>query len=489
MTTAVHKSQQSDDVVWIRSAADVSDIVNRGAARAANARVIVLLALGGVFLDAYDLTSLAYGEEAVRDQFHIGSAQLGLVVSAISLGALVGSFFGGALVDRIGRYRVFMADMVFFVVAAIGAALSVNAAMLIGFRFLMGVGVGMDLPVAMAFLAEFSRLKGRGGKSDRTAAWCPAWYAATTACYAVILAIYLFLPAGWHQHTWRYVVGFGAVPALAIIAVRKRYIDESPTWAAGQGDLAGAAAILRRSYGVDARVAPDARQDRQHASAGQRYRELFQPPYRRRTLQNLVANTAQNFGYNSVAFGLPVILAAFLSQGELTTILFALVLNLGFAFTGGMLGIGWSRRFGAWRMTLAGFALQLVAFLVLALLGAPKGTAAIALALAMLGLYLFAQASGPGANLMTFAALSYPTRIRGTGVGFSRGADSAATAVTLFLFPLLAAALSTRVFWVIALAPAIGALALVIGRWEPVAHDADSEDAAASQARSAHPAR
>ena len=94
----------------------------------------------------------------------------------------------------------------------------------------------------------------------------------------------------------------------------------------------------------------------------------------------------------------------------------------------------------------------------------------------MLGLYLFAQASGPGANLMTFAALSYPTRIRGTGVGFSRGVDSAATTVTLFLFPVLSSALSTGVFWVIAPAPVVGALALLIGRWEPVAHDADAED-------------
>lgn len=482
MTTAAQEAERAEPV-WVRSAADVSEIVNRGTGRAANARVIVLLALGGVFLDAYDLTSLAYGEEAVREQFHIGSAQLGLVVSAISLGALVGSIFGGALVDRIGRYRVFMADMVFFVVAAIGAALAVNAAMLIGFRFLMGVGVGMDLPVAMAFLAEFSRLQGRGGKSDRTAAWCPAWYAATTACYVVILAIYALLPAEQHQYIWRYVVGFGALPALAIIAVRKHYIDESPTWAAGQGDLAGAAEILRRSYGVDARVAPEAGRslDIKQASAGQRYRELFLPPYRRRTLQNLVANTAQNFGYNSVAFGLPVIISAFLAQGELTTIVSALALNLVFAFTGGMLGIGWSRRHGAWRMTLIGFGLQLVAFVVLASLGVPKGPAAIALALGMLGLYLFAQASGPGANLMTFAALSYPTRIRGTGVGFSRGVDSAAATVTLFLFPVLSSALSTRVFWVIAIAPVVGAAALLIGRWEPVAHDADAEDARLSR--------
>ncbi len=68
-----------------------------------------------------------------------------------------------------------MADMLFFVVSALGCALAPNMEVLVFFRFLMGFGVGMDIPVAMAFLAEFSRLKGKGSKGSRTVAWSPAW--------------------------------------------------------------------------------------------------------------------------------------------------------------------------------------------------------------------------------------------------------------------------------------------------------------------------
>lgn len=457
----------------ITSPADVARLVNEAGASTRHARMIVLIALGGVFLDAYDLTSLAYGETDVAREFGLGPTGLGAVVSAISFGVLVGSFLGGLLTDKIGRYRVFMADMVFFVLAALGAALAPTAWALGGFRFVMGIGVGMDLPVAMAFLTEFSRLRGKQGKSDRTAAWCPAWYAATSACYLVILGLYAVLPADDRGLLWRFVVGFGAVPALAIILVRKRYINESPSWAADQGDLEGAVRILRRTYGIHAHVDSAATVRERALPTG--YGQLFRPPYRRRTLQNLVATVGQNIGYNSVAFGLPVIISTFLAQGDLTTIVASLLLNAGFAFTGGLVGISASRRFGAWWMTLLGFGLQLVAFVTLALIGTPAATATIALALLMLGLYLFAQGSGPGANLMTFAALSYPTSLRGTGVGFSRGVDAIATASTLFLFPVLTAALSTGVYWVIAVAPVLGAATLLIGRWDPVGHDADAE--------------
>ncbi len=162
----------------IRSAADLSNLVNMGAAAGSNARIVVAIALGGVFLDAYDLGALAFGLKDVAREFSLTPAGTGLVASAITFGAIVGAFFGGFLTDRIGRYRVFMADMFFFVVAALACAFAPNAWVLGGARFVMGLGVGIDLPVAMAFLAEFSRLSGRGNKAARIAMWCPVWYAA-----------------------------------------------------------------------------------------------------------------------------------------------------------------------------------------------------------------------------------------------------------------------------------------------------------------------
>ncbi|MFE9361387.1 MFS transporter [Streptomyces sp. NPDC006978] len=244
--------------------------------------MIVIIALGGIFLDAYDLSSLAYGLPDITRQFGLSSAMAGTVIASISVGSLIGALVGGWLVDRIGRYRVFMAHMLFFVVTALVCALAQDVWTLIAARFVMGIGVGMDIPVAIAFLAEFSRLRGKGSKGSRTAAWSPAWYTATSGCYLVIMLLYFVLPDAQLGWLWRFTVGFGAVPAVIVLLLRRRYMNESPTWAADQGDLASAAKILRQSYGVDARVADDvpATAPRPPRPGLASYARLFAPPWR-----------------------------------------------------------------------------------------------------------------------------------------------------------------------------------------------------------------
>jgi MFS family permease len=461
----------------IRSAQDVARIVNAGAAQGSNARIVIAIALGGVFLDAYDLTSLAYGVKDIAREFALSPVQVGFVSAAITFGAILGALFGGYLTDRIGRYRVFMADMLFFVVAAIAAGLAPNAWVLGGARFLMGFGVGLDLPVAMAFLAEFSRVAGKGNKAASVAAWCPAWYAATSTCYLLILGLYAILPEHQLGWLWRLTLAFGAVPALVIIAVRSRYISESPVWAANQGDLEGAARILKRSYGVDAVVEKSEAPVRAPRAASWRnYGVLFNATYRRRTILAATIGAASSFGYNAIIFGLPVIIASFLQQGPLTTIVAALTLNLLFAFVGGLIGVRTAPTVGAWKMTALGHALQFVSLIGLALIGHPGNGFFVILAILLLGGYLFGQGFGPGSHSMTYASLSYPTSLRGIGVGFNQTLVRSASTISLFLFPVLAAALGTKVFWVIAIAPLTSLLVLFAIRWEPSGYDIDSED-------------
>ncbi|WEY40638.1 MFS transporter [Paraburkholderia sp. SUR17] len=476
---AVHPLPHHDSTapLVVRSAEDVARIVGSGAAKGGNARWVIAIALGGVFLDAYDLTSLAYGVKDIAREFALSPAQVGLVSAAITFGAILGALVGGYLTDRIGRYRVFMADMLFFVVAAIAAGLAPNVWVLGGARFLMGFGVGLDLPVAMAFLAEFSKVTGKSSKAASVAAWCPAWYAATSTCYLLILGLYAVLPEHQLGWLWRFTLAFGAVPALLIIAVRSRYISESPVWAANQGDLEGAARILKRAYGVEVVVQRDAAPvSKPRVASWRSYGALFRGRYARRTVLAATIGAASSFGYNAIVYGLPVILASFLKQGPLTTIVAALALNLLFAFVGGLIGVRFVSRFGAWKMTAVGHALQFASLIGLALIGRPGSGLFVVLAILLLGGYLLGQGFGPGAHSMSFASLSYPTSLRGVGVGFNQTLVRTASTVSLFLFPILAAALGTQVFWVIALAPLTSLVVLLLIRWDPAGYDIDAED-------------
>ncbi|QGY31440.1 MFS transporter [Pantoea cypripedii] len=456
----------------VRSVSDVARLINTRSDKNNYARMIVFLALGGVFLDAYDLTTLSYGIDDVVREFQISPFITGLVTSSIMVGTIVGNLIGGWLTDKYGRYSVFMADMLFFVVSAIAAGLAPNVWVLIGARFLMGIGVGIDLPVAMSYLAEFSKFAGKGNKAARLAAWCPMWYAASTLCFLLIFGLYFLLPKEHLDWLWRASLLFGAVPALLIIAVRSKFMNESPLWAANQGDLKSAVRILRDSYGIHAH---EAEPEAPPASAAPKvsFRVLFQKPWRERTIVAGVMNICISFEYTAIAFFLPSILAQFLGAGVFETISASLGLNALFAFTGGLLGMRLAWKYPSRHVAIAGFALQFLALIALALIGHPEAIAGIVFAVLMLGLWLFAEGFGPGAQLMVYPALSYPTSIRATGVGFSRALSGIGSALALFILPILQSALGTNMFWVVSLSAIIPIFFLLAVRHEPTRHDID----------------
>lgn len=137
--------------------------------------------------------------------------------------------------------------------------------------------------------------------------------------------------AGHLDWLWRASLLFGAVPALLIIAVRSRFMNESPLWAANRGDLTSAVRILRDS-GIHAHEVPAAKP----APAPKvSFRVLFEKPYRERTIVAGVMNICISFEYTAIAFFLPSILAQFLGAGVFETISASLGLNALFALPAG----------------------------------------------------------------------------------------------------------------------------------------------------------
>jgi MFS family permease len=224
----------------VRSKRDIIDFVNshdnpnRG-------KTMVFIALGGIYIDAYDFTSLGIGVDSLQAQLALSAFELGSVTAIMAFGALLGAFGGGYLTDRLGRFKTFILDLILLVVAAIGTALSWDLWSLLFFRFLLGVGVGMDFPVALSFIAEFTNSQTKGKYVNL---WQAMWYIAA-ACTGLIALPFYF--AGASENLWRWVVGFGAVPALIILILRLIYIDESPMWAAQRLGLHEAAKILENN--------------------------------------------------------------------------------------------------------------------------------------------------------------------------------------------------------------------------------------------------
>lgn len=460
----------------IRSARDVVDAVNSGAVKGGKEKAIIFIALGGIFIDAYDFTSVAFGLKDIAREFQLDAWGEGIVAASIMVGALIGAIFGGYLVDKIGRYKMFMADMALFVGTAIACAFAWNAESLTIFRFAMGLGIGLDFPVALAFIAEYTARKGKGGN---VSLWQPMWYVATASSFAILLPLYFLIPESGHDDLWRWAVGFGAVPALVVLLVRKRYMEESASWLANQGDLEGAVRVLKNSYNADVVLAPASELEignTHHQSALAGFSKLFSRKYRLRTIQAGIVGACQSMQYYAVGFYLPFIIVTFMSLDRLSSITVPLIFNIIFGVSGGFAGVFLIRKLGSRMLALTGFAVCLVALVILGLVGKPTGTELGILMGALLGIFVFFHSYGPGAQGMTMATLSYPTTLRGTGAGFGQAALRVGSTISLVFFPILAKNLGTQVFLIVALAPAIGLITLLLIKWDPTKNDVDAED-------------
>lgn len=466
--------------VVLRSAQDVTDLINSGRLQKGKAFAITLIALGGIFLDAYDFTSLAFGMPYIAKDMNLTPGMLAMVSASIMVGALVGSVFGGYFVDKLGRFKVFMADMVFFVVAAIACALAPDVWTLTIARFIMGVGIGVDFPVAFSFLAEYASRKKKGGT---VSLWQPMWYIAVASTFALLIPVYfLFQAMDWSEnHMWRIVVGFGAVPALVIMIFRQKYMAESPSWAAQNLGLHEAAKILKKTYGVHAEVAPDAvdpRAERKQfqMTLTQAWAKLLSKKYRARTVLSGVINMGQAMQYYAVGFFVgQIVLAILHTQNVMTHIISSLILNVCFGVTGGFLGAKLSGKIGPRKLALYGFCGTFACMIIAGNMSNVDGAWSFVGAL-IVGLLIFCHAAGPGAQGMTMATMSYPTSLRGAGTGFTQIGVRLGAIAGLVFWPLATAAFGLKALLILAFVPAIAIVVILVNKWDPHGRDIDAED-------------
>jgi len=454
--------------IILRSRRDVVDLVNKGAIGQTRFW-IVIIAIGGTFIDAYDFTSLGIGAIQLREEFNLTAGELGTITASMAIGALFGALFGGYYVDKIGRLKMFFIDLFLFVISAIGAALSPNYYVLIVFRVLMGVGVGLDFPVALSFVAEYSATS---GKAKYVNLWVPTWFIATLMGFLVILPFYF---AGAGLNLWRWAVGLGAVPAIVVLTLRYFYMEESPLWAAHQS-LDEAARILRRMYGLNVVVAPNAERPMALSKtySVRNYFRIFSPTYRPRTILVSVISMLQALEYYAAAFYIPVISTSLFGNSLLLAIVVSLFFNT-FGVAGGLWLVFWaSSRIGARSLVILGYIGVIVSLLVV---GIGFGHLSLTVVVPILGAFLFFHAVGPGGQGMTMATLSYPTSIRGAGTGWAQTMTRVGSTIGFYFFPVVReyVGLGTTLL-LLTVVPVLGLLTTLLIRWEPIGADVDTED-------------
>ena len=206
------------------SAADGTDEAPLGPA----VKVAAVAALGG-FLFGYDSAVINGAVSAIEKVFSVESASLGFAVASALLGAAAGAIGAGKFADRFGRLMAMRLAAVLFLVSALGAGFAPSLWILIVFRLVGGLGVGIASVIAPAYIAEIApaSIRGRLGSLQQLAI--------VTGIFISLLVDYLFASgAGGSTQTfwlglaaWRWMFLAMAVPAI-IYGVLSLTIPESP---------------------------------------------------------------------------------------------------------------------------------------------------------------------------------------------------------------------------------------------------------------------
>ncbi|WP_251548912.1 MFS transporter [Neobacillus muris] len=453
------------ETLIIRSREDVINFVNDNPVKKGSL-LVILVALGGIFVDAYDVVSIGIGASQLREEFHLSPEGLGLLTSILAVGALLGGLIGGYYTDRFGRKKMFTLDLLLLVISALGAALAPNFTLLVIFRFLMGVGIGLDMPVALSFIAEYSNTKKKGSYVNL---WQPMWYVATVGTGLVVLPVFLL---GVDENLWRWAVGFGAAFALIVLIMRLVYMNESPLWAAKNLPLKDAAAILEKTYKVPVVVEHTGTNMNEGPEKNIPYTAIFTEKYKMRTILAAIISGTQSIQYFAVGFYIPTISLILFGEGMINSITGTIVFNI-CGIIGGFTGVFLTQKLGMRRIAIIGYVIVALSLLVI---GIANDETSFIWSSVPLGLFIFGHSFGPGAQGKTMATLSYPTELRGLGTGFAEGSSRVGSIIGFFLFPVSLASFGlAKTFLFFSIVPIIGLISAFIIKWDPTGMDIEKE--------------
>lgn len=187
------------------------------------------------FFDAFDALALAYIMPVLIPLWHIKPATIGFLIASGYVGQLIGAYLFGWMAEKVGRKRSLMTGVIILGAFSLVSAFSWSYWSLFIFRFLQGIGLGGEVPVAATYINEWTRANGRGRFFF--------FYEILFNVGLVVAALFgrLLVPTiGWQS-----MLIIGVLPAVIVPFLLPRF-PESPRWLAAHGRNQEANSVLTK---------------------------------------------------------------------------------------------------------------------------------------------------------------------------------------------------------------------------------------------------
>ena len=371
----------------------------------------------GWALDAMDVGLISFVMAALAAQWKLDATTLSWIGSIGFVGMAIGASLGGLLADRFGRRQVFALTLLIYGVATGASALVTSVAMLIVLRFVVGIGLGAELPVASTLVSEYAPKAIRGRVVVALEAfWAVGWILAA-------LIGYLVVPTS--ENGWRWALAVGVIPTIYAAVIRWA-LPESVRFLESKGRVREAEAAVR-DFEASADVQPVPSPDLPAAKAAATD-SIWSAKYRSRTAALWMVWFCINLSYYGAFIWIPTLLVQRgfpLVRSFEFTLIITLAQLPGYAVAAWLIE-KWGRRITL-SVFLAGSALAATAF----------GFATTETMILVTGCALSFFNLGAWGALYAVGPELYPTAVRGTGTGAAAAFGRIASMIAPLSVPIM----------------------------------------------------
>ncbi len=366
------------------------------------------LVVGSVnFSDAFDALTIAYVLPALIPLWHIAPSQIGLLISVGYAGQVIGGIASGWLAERYGRVPLMIGNIVLFSLMSFACVLAGSYSMLLTLRFLQGIGLGGEVPIANTYINEFAK----SGERGRFVLLQQCMFPVGLTTVALV-GTFVVPMLGWQ---WMFV--FGGLPVLLALPMI-RVLPESPRWLASRGRDTEADGVLTKIEALVSRngavsLPPIPANVPPATASAARFVELFEGIYLTRTLSLWVLWFCAYLLTYSITGWLPSIMRTVYHLPVAQSNLYGFVVSFTGLFV--LLAAAFTiDRIGRKAAYVGGFLLAAIPLLIAAFV--PNLSA---LALGALATLAFAAMGMIPGSLGMYTAENYPNHLRALGSGAS----------------------------------------------------------------------
>ncbi len=374
---------------------------------------IMIWGSGGPFLDGYVLVIIGIALEQLIPAFKLDAQWVGLVGAATLVGLFVGTALFGYVADLFGRRLLFIIDIAAIAVISVITMFITSPLELVIMRFLIGIVIGADYPIATSMVAEFSTTRQRAFTMGFIAAM---WYVGAT--FADVVGYLFYAMDGG----WRWMFGSAVIPC-AFILIGRFNLPESPRWLMRKGRVAEGKQIMQSLFGEN--ITFDFEEPKET-----RYSKIFGKRHLKSIIFIGIIWACQVIPMFAIyTFGPQIIRLLGLNEGK-EAALGNIVISI-FFLIGCIPAMYWLNSVGRRPLLIGSFAIMTGALAVLGLFSNPG----IWLVVSAFAIYAFASGS-PGILQWLYPNELFPTEIRASAVGAAMALSRIGTVLSTYALPL-----------------------------------------------------